>query len=151
MNLNFRVFRRNGKNLILLWSQSQLTDEQREEISARVVDPNGLGDGRELKFSKFVPDNPEKFAPDVGGIVIAHSTNGLNPSEPYTVLVVIGAGDESIEMVKDVLPYKPIGDVQRPEQNRKVYMYAMNCETNVWVPWPHDGVIPDNVQINIKE
>jgi hypothetical protein len=152
MNLNFRVFRRNGKNLILLWSQSQLTDEQREEISAHVVDPDGMGEGRELKFSKFVPDNPEKFAPDVGGIVIAHSVNGLNPSESCTVRVVIGMGEDSIEMIKDVLPYKPIGEIpSRQEPHRKVYLYAMDYETKAWVPWPSDGVIPDNITITVKE
>jgi hypothetical protein len=150
MNLNFRVFRRNGKNLILLWSQGQLTEEQRDCVSAHAVD-DGMGEGKELKFSRFVPDNPEKFAPDVGGIVVSHAANGLNPTEPCTIRVVLGTGEDSIEMVKEVLPANSAEIPQRQEQHRKVYLYAMDYETKSWVPWPHDGVIPDNVQINIKE
>jgi hypothetical protein len=153
MNLNFRVFRRNNKNLILLWSQSQLSDPQREGISAFAVDDGTDADGRPLKYSKFVPDNPEKFAPDVGGIVVSHAVNGLNPSEPCTVRVVLGDGEDSLEMVKEVLPANSVGDIPpRPaEPHRKVYLYAKDNATDTWVPWPADGVLPGNVQIMIKD
>jgi hypothetical protein len=149
MNLNFRVFRRNGKNLILLWSQSQLSDEQKTNISAFIVDDGSMAEGKELVWSNFKPDNPEKFAQDVGGIVIPHT-----PARPCTIRVVIGYGDESLEMVKEVLPANSVGEIPKPQASdaaRKFHMYAMDFSTNQWVPWPADGVIPGNVQILVKE
>lgn len=150
MNINFRVFRRNNKNLILLWNNTSLSDDQRSCIAAFEA-PGGLEDDRELTWSKFVPDNPEKFAPDVDGIVVPHASNRLNPSEACTVKVVLGSGEDSLEMVKEVLPANSVVEPARPPEPKRVHMYAMDYSRNVWVPWPHDGVIPSNVTISIKD
>lgn len=153
MNINFRVFRRNNKNLILLWNNAQLSDDQKVSLFAYAVD--GLSDDRQLEWSKFVPDNPEKFAPDVDGIVIPHIQNKLNPMEKCTVKVVFGTGEESLEMVKDVMPanavIEPSRSATETHGQKRMFLYAKDYRTGEWVPWPVDGKMPDNVQFQIKE
>lgn len=153
MNINFRVFRRNNKNLIMIWNNSQLSEGQKDSLFAYVV--SGLCDDRELEWSKFVPDNPEKFAPDVDGIVIPQIQNKLNPSETCTVKVVFGIGEESLEMVKDVMPANAIIGPSRPMPEsagqKRMFLYAKDYKTGEWVPWPVDGKFPENVQFSINE
>lgn len=152
-NINFRVFRRNNKNLILLWNHAHLSDNQKENLSAYVT--SGLSDDRELEWSKFSPDSPEKFATDVDGMVISHTQNKLNPSETCTVKVVFGIGEESLEMVKDVMPANAVIEPSRsvPESHgqKRMFLYAKDYKTGEWVPWPSDGEMPSNVQFQIKE
>lgn len=152
--LNFRVFRRNAKNLILLWSSGHLTEDQKSIVTAFLVDPlDGMSDGRELKWSKFVPDNPEKFTQDVCGIVIQHSTNAIDSAKSCAIKVMLGHGEDAIELIKEVLPANAIGDLPRPavDASRRLHMYAFDSSTGAWIPWPANGVIPSNIQIIARE
>lgn len=151
MNVNFRVFRRNARNLILLWSALLLTEEQRGELSVFLVNQAG-DEERKLEYSKFVPDSPEKFAPDVEGMVLSHAANRLNPAEACTIKVIFGSGGDALEMVKEVLPANSIPELSHSQdQHKRVYLYAMNYSDNSWVPWPANGKLPANVQFEIKE
>lgn len=150
MNINFRVFRRNNKNLILLWSRNSLSEDQRECVSAYVVSDK---DSRELKYSDFTPDNPEKFAPDVGGIVISHSMNNLTPSEGCLVRVVLGKGDDTLEMEKDVLPANSVVESTRSHEgtSKRIHLYAMDYDEKRWVPLPHTGLSQGNHLLLLKD
>ncbi len=148
MNINFRVFRRNNKNLILLWSSKTLTAEQQENLRAYVVEAGKAT--RELAWRPFVPDNPDKFAPDVAGIVLSHSSNGLDPAEKCVVRVVFGTEiGEVFEIDKDVDPANAATD--RPAATRppapaaaaavdmpivRSHLFAYNYESKEWVPLP---------------
>lgn len=134
-NINFRVFRRNTKNLILLWSAASLPDDSRPSVAAFIID----GDSdRPLSFSKFVPDNIEKFSGDVDGIVISHASNKIDPTKSCTVKVLFGEGDDSFEVTKTVLPANSAPESQERETAgpKVVHMYAMNYATKQWVPFP---------------
>ena len=98
-NLNLRVFRRNNKGLILLWSGSQL-DTRHKNVNAYLVDSDGVE--RPLITTKFVPDNPEKFNNDVEGLVISHSQNSLDPSKTYNIRMIFGCSDESFTMASSL-------------------------------------------------
>lgn len=150
--LNFRVFRRNAKNLILLWSSGHLTEDQRDNVCAYLMDPlDGMSDGRQLKWSKFVPDNPEKFTQDVSGIVIQHSVNAIDSAKSCVIKVILGDGDQAIELVKEVLPANA-PDIPRPvDTSKRLHMYAMDPVTSSWVPWPANGTIPPNIHVYLKE
>ena len=134
-NINFRVFRRNNKNLILLWNSASLADEDRFSVAAFLMD--GMDEGP-LTFAKFKPENPEKFSGDVDGIVIPHLANKIDPSKPCTVKVLFGEGDNSFEVLKTVLPANSSPDAQdRDSQGpRIVHMYGMDYKTKQWVPFP---------------
>ena len=134
-NINFRIFRRNGKNLILLWNSASLPDDCREEVAAFLVDESG-NEGP-LTYSKFVPDSPEKFAKDVTGIVIPHAQNKMDPEKPCTVKVVFGDGDDSFEVSKTVLPANSAPEPQEKD-TKAVHLYGMDYKTKTWVPFPVD-------------
>jgi len=138
VNCNFRIFRRNQKNLILLWNAGSLPDGAKDSLSAFLVDEEG-NEGP-LKFSKFIPDNPSKFQGDVDGIVISHEQNKMNPESAYTVRVVIGDGDDPLEFVKEVLPAAAVPPPERTPQEppRIVHIYGMDYKTKRWVPFPVD-------------
>lgn len=134
-NINFRVFRRNNKNLILLWNSASLPDDNRTSIAAFLVDGDAEGP---VKFAKFVPENSEKFAKDVDGIVIPHSSNKIDPTKPCTIKVLFGEGDDSFDVTKTVLPANSAPEAQERESSgpRICHMYAMDYATKQWVPFP---------------
>ena len=135
-NINFRIFRRNSKNLILLWNSASLPDDAADSVAVLLVD--GGGNEGPLSFSRFTPENPEKFAKDVDGIVIPHGPNKMDPTKSCTVKVIFGDGDEGFEVVKTVLPANsapeaPERDLSSP---KAIHMYAMDYRTKTWVPFP---------------
>jgi hypothetical protein len=134
-NINFRVFRRNSKNTIFLWSANALADESRLSVAAFLID--GESD-RALVFSKFTPENPEKFSGDVDGIVIPHMLNKIDPSKTCTIKVLFGEGDDSFGVEKTVLPANSSPEAQERETAgpKIVHMYGMDYSTNKWVPFP---------------
>lgn len=140
MNVNFRVFRRNVKNLILLWSSRYLTNDQRENMRVYAVEADSY---RELTWKPFSPDSPDKFAPDVCGVVVSHSNNALDPAEPCAIRVMLGTGDNVIEIEKDVLPASQAGPADPPaprvapaaiERTINVRLYVLDEETKNWIP-----------------
>lgn len=134
-NINFRVFRRNNKNLILLWNSSSMPDDGRFSVAAFLMDGDSEGP---LVFSKFLPENPEKFSGDVDGIVIPHTPNKIDPTKPCTIKILFGEGDDSFEVVKTVLPANSAPEAQDREMAgpKIVHMYAYNYGEKKWVPFP---------------
>lgn len=147
---NFRIFRRNIKNTICLWSGKQLTDDQRENIRVYAVEDDAY---RELVWKPFVADNPTKFAPDVRGIVIGNSGNQLDPAEPCIIRVMLGI-ENVIEIEKEVLPAAPAGPADSAltlatrtassapaARTINVRLYALDENSGTWVPVPL-GALP---------
>ena len=134
-NINFRVFRRNNKNLILLWNAASLPDDGRTSIAAFLVDGESEGP---VTFAKFVPENIEKFAKDVDGIVIPHGPNKIDPSKACTIKVLFGEGDDSFEVTKTVLPANSAPEAtERETAGPKImHMYGFDYATKQWVPFP---------------
>lgn len=134
-NISFRVFRRNNKNTILLWNSASLPDENKTSVAAFMVDGDREGP---LSFSKFVPENSEKFAKDVDGIVIPHLSNKIDPSKPCTIKVLFGEGDDSFDVVKTVLPANsaPESTERETAGPKVVHVYGMDYATKQWVPFP---------------
>lgn len=138
-NINFRVFRRNNKNLILLWNNGTLPDTCRETVSAFI----DREEGGPLKFSRFVPESPDKFAKDVDGIVIPHSGNDMDPSKGYEIHVVFGEGDDAMEVIKLVKPANFSHEVPTSTPDNAVHIYGMDYSTGKWVPFPVDPKLLD--------
>lgn len=134
-SINFRVFRRNNKNLILLWNPASLPDDGRFSVAAFLMDGQSEGP---LVFSKFKPENPEKFPGGVDGIVIPHGQNKIDPAKACTVKVLFGEGDESFEVTKTVLPANSAPEAQDREMAgpRVMHMYGYDYRAKQWVPFP---------------
>lgn len=134
-SINFRVFRRNNKNIILLWNPASLPDDGRFSVAAFLMDGDAEGP---LTFSKFMPDNPEKFPGGVDGIVIPHAPNKIDPAKSCTVKVLFGEGDDSFEVTKTVLPANSAPDVtdREPAGPRVCHMYGYSYSLKKWVPFP---------------
>jgi hypothetical protein len=144
-NLSLRIFRRNLKKIILIWSANALPDSCRDSIAVFVMDDEHKGP---IAFSKFVPDSPEKFSKDVDGIVILHAPNKIDPAKPCTIKILFGEGEESFEIVKDILPASaspvapsvPVDSANSSTSGAKpMLMYGMNYKTGKWIPFPIDA------------
>lgn len=134
-NINFRVFRRNNKNLIFLWNSASLPDDGRFSVAAFLMDGEVEGP---ITFSKFKPENPEKFTGDVDGIVIPHIPNKIDPTKACTIKVLFGEGDDCFEVMKTVLPANSAPEAQERviAGPQVVHMYGMDYRTKKWVPFP---------------
>jgi len=134
--LNLRVFRRNAKNLIFLWSPTGLPGNQK--VSAFIVE-EGKAD-KPLQFGKFVPEQPEKFSKDVDGIVISHQENGMDAGRQYSIKLSFGVGGrEGFEFIKQVKPANAAPEPTAQKDQRVVHIFGMNYNTGKWVPFPVDS------------
>lgn len=138
VNINVRVFRRNLRNLIIVWNTAQLDPSLRQCTSAFILD--GIPNGKEtlLTFSKFVPDTPEKFPKDIDGIIVSHANNNMDPMKPYLVKVVFGFGECRHEEIKEVLAMSNFVIPEPPKITNDMHMYAYDYAERKWVPMPFD-------------
>lgn len=138
MNINFRIFRRNNKNLILLWNSEALTPKQKDNLV--VLEMGESETERPLSYKRFVPDNPEKFADDVDGVVISHAQNSLDPVKSCVVKLVFGHLDDdgAFEVVKSVDPANSAPDKTASKEPTELRMYGMDYATGEWKPLPVD-------------
>jgi hypothetical protein len=79
-NINLRVFRRNSKNIILLWDNNRLTEDTKIFL---------LPEKKELFWKAFVPLNRNKFQREVQGVVIPQKENNISPEEEVLIGVEI--------------------------------------------------------------
>ena len=135
-DISCRVFRRNNKNIIILWNTAQLDISFIDPVVASIVD----AEGKEslLAYSKFKPDNPEKFPRDIDGIVISHINNNLDPNSGYKIKLSFRNGNVYCEALQDVLPVSAITPVEAPKPTEVVHMYAYDYKNRKWVPLPAD-------------
>lgn len=82
----FRVFRRNQKNIIILWDSEQLKEEQKNNISVELLSE----DNRKLFFIPFVNQKPEKIKSTTQGILINQVENNLDPTKDYDIKIILG-------------------------------------------------------------
>jgi hypothetical protein len=148
MSINFRVFRRNNKNIILLWNAGALPDNCRDSVSVHISrSPSLTEDGSEMdeyypvEFSRFLPESPEKFAKDVDGVVISHSKNNIDPTALCVAKVVFGEDEDAIEIYKEIKPANSspsenIGTQQFSGKDLRLHGY--DYRNNKWVPFPVD-------------
>jgi len=145
-SINFRVFRRNSRNLILLWSEGGMSESQKESIRVYIHQISDTEESsREVFFRKFAPDNPEKFTKDVSGIVVPHAENKIDPKSRCMVRVVFGSGDDAIEIDKEVLPASASGAIESTscpttQAGVVVHLYAWDTEKGKWVPLPFKSI-----------
>jgi len=145
-----------------------MTPDQQENIRTYVVSDSGA---REIAWRPFQADNPDKFAPDVAGVVISHASNGMDPAEKCVIRVVFGTETgEIFEMDKEVDPANaatdrparptaapnaaPAGTVQTGGLLglvQQMHLYAYNYETKEWVPLPWTASLQDQTAILLKE
>ena len=133
-NLNLRVFRRNPKNIIILWCATGLDIPTSKPVVASVIE-----DHTEvlLAYNRFIPDAPEKFPKGTEGIILSHVNNNLDPNKAYKIKLVFDS-EPRTEIIKDVMPTciytapEPMKDVA------PMHMYAYDYKHSKWVPLPVD-------------
>ena len=135
-DISCRVFRRNNKNIIILWNTAQLDVSFIKPVVASVVDLEGKENL--LVYSKFTPDSPEKFPKDIDGIVISHNNNNLDPNLGYKIKLAFSNGDMYCEALQDVLPVSAVTPTEPIKQAEAVHMYAYDYKNRKWVPLPVD-------------
>lgn len=135
-DIGCRVFRRNNKNIIIVWNATQLDPLFVSPVVATIVD----SEGKEslLAYSKFKPDNPEKFPRDVDGIVISHINNNLNPDMGYKIKLSFCNGKVYCEALQDVDPVNATSPINIPKPAEAIHMYAYDYKNRKWVPLPVD-------------
>ena len=70
-SLNFRIFRRNKKNLIIIWNLKNLTTDQKIEMHFELIPSDENDDTKSIEFVPFIPIDKTKFVDDVAGGVIS--------------------------------------------------------------------------------
>ena len=131
-----RVFRRNNKNIIILWNAAQLDPVFVSPVVVSVID----SEGKEslIAYSKFRPDSPEKFNKDIDGIIISHVNNNLDPAAGYKIKLSFSNGNVYLEAIQDILPVSSITPSEIPKTAEIVHMYAYDYVNRKWVPLPVD-------------
>lgn len=99
-NVNIRIFRRNKKNLIVIWNKDQLKEEHNDFISVDLMKDDKISP---LSFEKFIPFDKNKFSKETDGIIISHEENNLDSAKQYEIRVVLGRNDK-IQKNITVLP-----------------------------------------------
>jgi hypothetical protein len=134
--ISVRVFRRNAKNIIILWNTAQLDEAFIKPVVASIVDLEGKESL--LAYSKFKPDSPEKFPKDIDGIVISHANNNLDPNTGYKVKLSFSNGNVYYEALQEVLPMSNVVPAEVLKPIESVHMYAYDYANRKWVPLPVD-------------
>jgi hypothetical protein len=89
-SLNFRIFRRNKKNLIIIWNLKNLTTDQKNEMHFELIPSDENDDTKSIEFVPFIPIDKTKFVDDVAGGVIGHEENSLDPNGTYNIKITLG-------------------------------------------------------------
>ena len=131
-----RVFRRNLMKLIIVWERSQLDPAFVDPVIASIVD----AEGKEtlLTYSKFVPDNPEKFTRDIDGVVISQPRNKLDPNVGYKVKMAFSNGHIYQEATVDITPVCAQPPLDPATVATICHMYAYDYSQKTWRPLPVD-------------
>ena len=133
---SLRVFRRNLKNIIIVWDSEHLDDSLKKCVSIMVMHESA--EPAALDFSKFLPDAPEKFSQYIDGVVIPHLVNNLDPLEQYTLKLTFGDKDLKHEELKEVLPLAGVHIPNAPKPLNVAHMYGYDYKRHKWVPLPVD-------------
>jgi hypothetical protein len=135
-DLSVRVFRRNNKNIIILWNTAQLDPAFVDPVIATRVDAGNKE--VPLTYSKFRPDNPEKFPKDIDGIVVSHANNSLDPNLGYKIKLSFSNGNLYCEALQDVLPVSAVPPPEPVKSAEIVHVYGYDYKNRKWVPLPID-------------
>lgn len=141
-----------------------MSPEQQENLRVYSVEGETA---RELNWKPFSPDNPLKFAPDVAGVVISHSSNRLDSAAACVVRVVFGIDDQTLEMEKEVKPanaapenrqataqspYARPAALAVPGAALDVHLHVLDHKAGKWVPLTCDAELsPDGMKLLLKE
>jgi len=125
-NTRFRVFRRNQKNIVLIWETEGLTPDQMGNVQVNLILDNDelLHD---LKFTIFVPLKKEKFKNEVTGVIINHRDNNLDTTKSYTFEIVLGLKNTVAQTI-NVKPFEE--EVKNASVD--LHLYAWDPEHNKW-------------------
>ena len=136
MALAVRIFRRNLSKIIIVWERSQLDPAFVDPPIASIVDE----EGREtlLTYSRFKPDNPEKFVKDIDGVVISHLHNKLDPDKGYKIKIAFSNGHVYQEAVQEVMPVSALPVLEPVKPVEIMHIYGFDYRRHAWVPLPVD-------------
>ena len=133
-NLNLRVFRRNKKNIILIWNSESLKKDQLDSVSLE-METNGVFGP--VEFQKFAAHNEAKFTRGVEGVVINQETSKLDPLRFYNFKVTLGSTNKIFKLIS-VLPFKSSTE----KETRAVYLHAWDGAKGCWTKC--DGAYDEN-------
>jgi len=134
-NINLRVFRRNNKNIIILWNNGLLEEKYLKNINVYLVGSDGVESP--LSFDRFIPDDPSKFSKDIDGVIISHSVNNLKIEKVYNIRIIFGNKDDLKIVTKEVL--SGLNHFEKPEiPSGEIHVMGYDYAINKWVPLPID-------------
>ena len=119
-----RVFRRNNKNLIIIWEAKELSKDQKESIKVDIEDEEDESIS-DISFSQFIPENKEKFKDDTQGIIVDQGANNIDPEKQYTVRVVLGSQSQ-ISRTIQAFPCR------LSKKSNKCFLYAWDRNRGQW-------------------
>jgi len=132
-----RVFRRNAKNMILIWESHNFNEDFcKKPVAVFRVDGNNE---YPVTYSKFVPEDQSKFPSDIDGVVIGHIHNNLDKNAKYDMKLVFGHGmPGEVVILKEVKPYNTFVPIPGQKDVTEVHVFAYDYKNRKWVPMPVD-------------
>ena len=125
--LNLRVFRRNKRNIILIWNSEALIKEQLDNIAVEIEEG---GIFKPLKFSTFSPHDINKFTKQVCGIVINQVDNALDVNRFCNIKVILGKENRASKLIS-VLPFAQ-ANIAEKESKVSVFLHAWDPDKGSW-------------------
>ena len=133
-NVNFRVYRRNFDQLILLWDKRAIPDNT--TINILVEDNHKL---RNVEFS-LAPESifgNEKINNETYMAGLLHEKNGLDPNKEYTfILEILGDGHILSSHKLNVLRVGMLPDTEKDKKEAHSQTFMWDYEGKLWAKAP---------------
>jgi len=124
--LNLRVFRRNKRNIILIWNSENLSKEQCDSVAVEIEDAEKF---KNVTFTSFTPHDSDKFSKKVNGVVINQVDNNLDVNRFYNIKVMFGKDANKVSRIITILPFKPTVETK---EGKVVYLHAYDRDKATW-------------------
>ena len=137
-DVKLRVYHRTQKDIVLLWSSEQLSDDQKQNVQI-------LCNGKPMTFIADAADNPkDSGAVPKDGIpkdtiiaVIDHESNGLKPEAKYDIQVILGGvAGKPISRKIMVLEYGILPQFEKDRKSARAHLMGWDYSSNCWVKIP---------------
>lgn len=131
-NIRFRVYQRKEDHTAFLWDTHILNASQKENIEIFFADAEEIEKKVKFRLASATEIKEQGLPSSLVMAVIGHEENELDPGEAYSAKLILGTGNDAIEVEKKVLPAGILPAAECDNKFRNVHMYAFNTKINKW-------------------
>jgi hypothetical protein len=126
--MNLRVFRRNQENIILLWCEELLNEDQQKNIKFFIKEGE---DYRELKYTKSDSTQEFKTQKNTGIAIINQRENNIAPSLSFLLKAEVGSMERK-EIYIRLSPAGVLPVLEKDQKKQHSQAHAWNNKKKKW-------------------